>query len=174
MNMTEIPRIKLRLPETPVIDGLADEAAAVLGYARPTLAPSPMTRLRAVLAHLDIEVLDGRAVERYQLEKQFEAERRTLASEHANEMWESSQYFGHERYPSHSWSQVPLSAYVGDVPDYVINKALQIKKALPEVEFLVQRLGTTPDPFLIARVKFTAYQYEAYYVEVWDEPDFTK
>lgn len=71
-----------------------------------------------------------------------------------------------------NWAQVPLSRYSGFVPMHVLNKAIQIKSELPQVQFNVDVLETNweekyPDPFLIA-----THGNELFYIEVWDEIEF--
>jgi hypothetical protein len=70
------------------------------------------------------------------------------------------------------WSEVALAKYGEPVPEYVLNKAIEIKEKCPPATFLVDSLVVreerrTLDPFLIVR-----QDDETYYVEVWDEPKF--
>lgn len=75
-----------------------------------------------------------------------------------------------------TWSEARLEDYQGQVPLFVLSKALAIKEAYPNARFTVEQLAETteqgvtirdPDPFLIVKT----YQ-ESYYVDVWDERQF--
>ena len=71
------------------------------------------------------------------------------------------------------WFLCDISLYKGDIPEYVLNKAIQVKQSCPDckltVEYLVQNTNyVSLDPFLIAQLKD-----ETYYIEVWDEDGFT-
>jgi hypothetical protein len=74
------------------------------------------------------------------------------------------------------WKRVPLSEYEGNVPEFALAKAVQIKTAVPKAEFDVMRLYETketiqpaPDPFL-----WVSLGSEGYYIEVWDEKEYEK
>jgi hypothetical protein len=76
-----------------------------------------------------------------------------------------------------AWRAIPLSAYQGTIPEYVLAKAVSIAEAIPAARFYIEQLVSTtehnafakmePDPFLIVE-----YSDERYYIEVWDEKDF--
>ena len=74
-----------------------------------------------------------------------------------------------------SWNKVGLRAYNRPVPDFVLNKAVQIAEVLPQAIFCVDYLHATeeraeivdPDPFLTVIV-----DKEEYYIDVWDEREF--
>lgn len=75
-----------------------------------------------------------------------------------------------------TWSEARLEDYQGQVPLFVLSKALAIREAYPNARFTVEQLAETteqgvtirdPDPFLIVKT----YQ-ESYYVDVWDERQF--
>lgn len=168
MTLNDIPRKTLIMPSFPVED-LASEAEEVLGYST-TQVEVKASVLYETLAKLEIEVLDWRAVECYQLEKLFEVEQRELAEAHAS----SAATFDRteSRWLRSSWRMTPIEKYTEPIPSFVLNKAIQIKRALPDVEVLVEHLSNSPDPFLVVRVKKTSYSTESYYVEVWDEPGF--
>jgi hypothetical protein len=76
------------------------------------------------------------------------------------------------------WQTASLVSYGGIVPDFVLNKALQIRDAYPDAQFMVtylaereekepKTLRVDPDPFLVV---FNGK--ETYYLDVWDERDF--
>lgn len=77
------------------------------------------------------------------------------------------------------WESCALPYYEGNVPEFVLQKALLIKEKLPRadlhVEFLVEKVETRkkdfflhqPDPFFVVR-----YEGEVAYIDVWDETDY--
>lgn len=66
-----------------------------------------------------------------------------------------------------AWGRTPIRYYTEEIPEFVLNKAIQIKKALPTVGVYVEHLVDQPDPFLVV-----ASGGEEFYVEVWMEPGF--
>ena len=166
MQMTDIPRIKLVAHAETLGADMLDECAALLGYRRPD-GNTVTGTLRRALTELDIDILDGRSVEKYMMEKLVAANLAEQQAHHADPNWNSSLESGFHFLLSHTWNGVPMEAYRGVIPDYVIRKAVQIKKRVPEAEFIIHHLAK--DPFLAVRVKMSDYRYEAYYVEVWDE-----
>lgn len=77
------------------------------------------------------------------------------------------------------WENYPLRGYEGNVPEFVLEKAVNIAKALPQTEFQIvqlversdrkERTQRLPDPFLIASLG-----NERYYIEVWDEKEYER
>lgn len=161
MTIAEITRVKLQGTVEAPANTLADEAAAVLGYSAGSPVVVETTPLAAALAELEIEVLDWREVLRYQYQKQAEANLKDL--QEPDWSWRREL----------SWKQTPIDEFKSPIPDFVLNKAIQIKKALPECEILIEHL--TFDPFMIVRLKSArGYGHEGYYVEVWDESSFER
>lgn len=74
-----------------------------------------------------------------------------------------------------SWKSVPLDGYEGNVPEFVIYRALRIKEAMPNAELSIMQLQyerdtftrPDPDPFLAVYLK-----HERYFVDVWDEKEY--
>jgi hypothetical protein len=74
-----------------------------------------------------------------------------------------------------AWYDAKLNDYRGNVPEFVLAKAVTLKTALPGVQFSVEFLAEEkqtfvrplPDPFLRATLKD-----ESYYIEVWDEKEY--
>lgn len=174
MKTEEIPRIKFTKSVSLPCADISDECAALLGYAAPSASASDSDspRLASILADLDIEALDATSVERYQFDKLVQVESQRLAQEHASGTTNVTNFWKSSRSFTFSWSMAPLSGYKGTIPEYVLRKAVQIKKACPDVDFHVEGLSRNPDPFLIASIKTGEYSCEAYYIEVWDEPGF--
>jgi len=74
------------------------------------------------------------------------------------------------------WEKVPLRNFDAPVPEYVLLKAVQIRKecaASLSVEYLVEQdqqgPRRLPDPFLIATLGD-----EHYYIDVWDEKEYER
>lgn len=145
----------------------AMEVESLLGYSnlrKEVKAPSP---LRTVLAKLEIEVLNPEQVQNYKKQ----------AAEHMRTAKKMS---------DPTWDVTPLGEYHQKVPHFVLSKALEVKKALPEAQFFVEHLKE--DPFLIVTTKkIAAYgmtgrhgtlgkdaakQDDVMYLEVWDEKSF--
>ncbi len=70
------------------------------------------------------------------------------------------------------WSTTPISEYDQPIPEFAIDTALRIKKAIPEATFSIEHFvhWRTQDPFLSFKVPGVQRRFV---VEVWDEPDFT-
>lgn len=173
MLLTEIPRVKAGsvVAEKPLgtseRDVLAGEAARKLGYTplRDDAAGSTSLgvltgKLTETLLRLEMEPLDTAHVLRYQMD---EAGRMTLEKIHERFSDWVTGWFS-----AASWQHTELSIYKQPIPEFVIRKAIQIKDALPEVQFFIHHLSEPKaDPFLIARLG-----EEIYYIEAWDEPRF--
>ena len=172
MKLTEIERETIPvLTVTEVSTALADEAAEVLGYKRlKEEHAEPASPLRAELAKLQIEVLKDASVKRYQLERLKEH-----ATEKFNEWLQRATVEDMTTINLPSWRHRKIEEYTEPIPEFVLNKAIQIKKAIPEAVILVESLEDYPDPFLIVATRNPSYTYvykEQVYVEVWEEPKF--
>jgi len=154
---------------------LGQKAASLLGY---RVLKSEVTgsivvpledigELGKALLSLDVEILDAATVIRYQ---QQEAMRHTI--EKANELLRRGQFAYYAAamwgFTPARWDATEIAKYAEPIPEFVISKAVQIKEAVPKVEFFVQHLNEPKaDPFLVAKLNT-----EVYYVEVWAEPRF--
>jgi len=148
-------KISRVLPSVTVLDDesrkLAEEVAQTFGY---SLLLNPLGR---ALRGLEIEVLNASEVKAY--------------------MEEVSLFAGK---PGVEWAWIPLDQqsadtygitakpYAKPIPEFVLRKALQIRKAVPEVAIFVREFEYVEDPFLWVGIKGG----HSYYVEVWDEPKF--
>ena len=173
MLLTDIPRTKagVAVAEKPLgnseRDLLAAEARMKLGYtaliddASGAKSLGKLTgTLTEALLRLDIDTLDTAAVLRYQVE---EAGRKTIEKIH-----ERFDQYVHGYFSPATWEHTKLGEYKQPIPEFVIRKAIQIKDAVPEVDFYIQHLSEPKaDPFLVARLG-----EEIYYIEAWDEPRF--
>lgn len=150
---------------------LARDAERLLGYrvmrARLRL-PDP---LLAALAKLEIEPFDVSTVGQYKAEMveyaQSEARRLDAAE-------------GVDRYSVMarvaSWKVYRLDQYSKPVPEYVLEKALQIKRECPAAGFQIEELDVVKDPFLIVtgpgELRGSIVIPQRYHIEVWDEAEF--
>jgi hypothetical protein len=78
-----------------------------------------------------------------------------------------------------NWYFTPIEQYRHAIPEFVLERALQLKSRLPEANFVVEWLGeetsnvptsyhpNPPDPFLAMN-----YGNIGLYLDVWDEPKF--
>ena len=112
--------------------------------------------LRQVLQSLGIEILNEKSVRKYQglqVAKAYEESTSTAFD------WEWTSNPG--------WERCDLKKYKKPVPDFAIERALQIKDRCPAVEFYVEELTYRVDPFLIAHIG-----REGYYIACWEEAEF--
>jgi hypothetical protein len=143
-------KIKLTQPEETMTE-FAKKAESVLGYHR----LNERHTLRNILLSLDIEIFDEVVVRKY-----MDVMLRLRKKESRHLIWQ--------------WTESRLSSYTLEVPEFVLNKAIQIKEKARElgishgVELNVIHLTQfVPDPFL--RV---SHGDEKYFIEVWDEQKF--
>jgi hypothetical protein len=143
---------------------LATDAEALLGYTPLREELRTPGTLKRVLAQLEMEVLDRDSVVAYK--KQMAAHYET-----AGKMVQPT------------WRLTTLKEYKKPVPEFVLQKAVEIKKLLPEAEFYVEELAV--DPFLIVSLtplsdfvlgvqtlNRSMDEEMSAYVEVWSEPKF--
>lgn len=183
MKLAEIPRMRVGqeiVLETSRMDSLdreradlAIKAKNLLGYRMLSAEMSgnvlasceQLGKLAQALLANDIEVLDIGKVFSYQTE---EAARRTkaelerlLRSGNVNRVFQWG-------FHAAAWQHTAITAYVEPIPEFVLQKAVQIKEHCPEVQFFIHHLNDPKaDPFLVAMLGD-----EVYYVEAWEEPRF--
>lgn len=174
MEMTEIKRSVPSLPSLgDATQQLAAEAETLLGYGvlRQGIASGNiLPPLSRVCAELEIEILNTADVDAYQRETWEKQAKEDWAKWIADESkWDNDwrKYSWYLEFRTKTWGEHPLAEYKQPIPVHVLNKAVQIKKACPEVEFFVEALEEMPDPFLVAKAGV-----ERLYLEVWDEPVF--
>ena len=146
---------------------LAARAADLLGYKALVADVAGVSsfgvysgKLTETLLKLEMNVLDASVVIKYQME---EIARRTeeVIRERLDQ-WVAGWF------SAASWQHTPLKSYTRPVPEFVLDKAIRIKEAVPDVDFYIQHLSDPKaDPFLIAKLG-----EEIYYIEAWDEPRF--
>ena len=145
MTITEIKRISLT-PQGEVSDMDAQlrlEAEEVLGWKSPEGEKKILDPLRKALVDCGIEILNWKDVLQYKLERKHEAE-----TEEVKRMLVENEYPRWMSLPD--WHKTELEHYGGYIPSHVVLKMVQLKRALPEVQFTVEALMNSPDPFLIA------------------------
>jgi hypothetical protein len=84
----------------------------------------------------------------------------------------------------HSWERISISGYNGNIPEFALNKAVQIKMELPKVKLSIDALTVQReedkkkesavveylrDPFLVAELGT-----EIFYIDVWDEKEYER
>jgi hypothetical protein len=147
---------------------LALKAEAILGYSglRKKLGIE-LPSLAQTLNDLGIEPFRTEDVKRYKEEKARQVEHQILSdyrqlARHRNELPIGS-------YVRARWERVPLPAFEGEVPEFALSHALEIKDKMPTATFEVEELRVEKryDPFLIA-----SCGKERYYIDVWDEHSF--
>lgn len=174
MKMTEIEREAITVLEwsEPCVS-LAAEAQEVLGYKLLKTQqdePSSRTQLELALAKSGIEILNAKQVGTYQAELLKERTKAML------EEWLANPSPGTFWGPA--WEKTKIADYKMPVPEFVLNKAIQIKKLVPEVRIYIEHLSDHPDPFLVVAMKYVSdnasydFDGETIYVEVWEEPKF--
>jgi hypothetical protein len=115
---------------------------------------------------MGIETLNAADVKKYQAE---------LLKERTTEKFQQWLLDPQLVFVGPGWDKIEIDKYREPIPEFVINKAIQIKRRLPEVRIFVEHLSEHPDPFLVVATKHPEYQYvykEEFYVEVWEEPKF--
>jgi hypothetical protein len=162
-----LKRISVEVPEVDLGDArqkLAVEAEVLLGYTPLRQELRAPGALRRALAKLEIAILEEESVNQYK-----------------KQMVEHYQTTG--KMPMPTWRLTPLKNYAQPVPEFVLAKAVSIKRELPEAEFIIEQLAV--DPFLIVSLvplqDFTSGAFtlqrmldpeRAAYVEAWAEPKF--
>jgi hypothetical protein len=166
-----LERVQLTKPSTGMV-ALAKKSEKLLGY--PLLAQHVLQpgQLGKALMKLHIAIISTDSVERYKLDM-LRATRRRHRTTYST------------RYRV-SWKSTLLRNYTSPIPEFVLNKAVQVAEAVPQATFTVDHLNIRKrkrnpalaratrhdwDPFL--QVSFgTGHKRETYYIEVWDEPKF--
>jgi hypothetical protein len=133
---------------------LALEALEVLGY--DVLSRQVLTPLGDVLRRLEIDILDEPSVLKYMA---------SITRRHKDEGWN---WVPLDAKSADAWNYARNTIYSAPIPEFVLRKAIQIRKALPEVSLFVRTVEANPDPFLWAGLR----HFDNYYIEVWDEPKF--
>jgi hypothetical protein len=130
--------------EREIPDPKPDTHREVLNQAKQLLGYKPRDILLGnVLAELEIETLDSKQVKAYMDSKN------------------QGHGIGRKNFIPYKFTE-----YRYEIPVHVLNKAIQIKEKLPEVEFIIYHYEEG-DPFL-----FVMHNGYGWYIEAWDEPTF--
>lgn len=131
---------------------LAVEAETLLGYSVLRREMKLTSPLAATLKELEIEPFSEQSVTNYM------GEMTRFATQEARKA---------NAYAYASWVHTSIAGYEKRFPEIAIQKACEIKRALPAAEIFIEELNIYPDPFLVASLGG-----EKFYIEVWDEPKF--
>ena len=162
--MKQIDIVREHLGETLNLDTLSESihqaAQDVLGYSckeKTNRSLESESLLLGALQSLGIEILNEKSVRQYQGQMVARAYEKSTPTPWD---WEWTSNPG--------WERKDLKKYTRPVPDFAIERALQIKELCPDVEFYVEELVDQVDPFLIAHIG-----REGYYIACWEEAEFT-
>jgi hypothetical protein len=175
MTKEELKRESLAVldfSEGTALCSLAAEAESVLGYKVLASVAEKQEKKLGILAKalgtLEIQPFRDEDV------KAYCAERRTAANLAALQEFLARADCANDSYFSLDWRKEKISEYRLPVPEFVLNKAVQIKKACPEAELWIESLKR--DPFLVVTIPDSSNSWasplEEFYIEVWDEPKF--
>jgi hypothetical protein len=152
-----------------LVTSLALKAEAFLGYSwlRRKLGIDPGT-LANTLEELGIEPFRVEDIKKHKKEKARSAEREAYAEFKARARLDGFVGLGPGTYIQATWHTKPLKKYDGDVPEFALSHALEIKERMPNAEFEVEELRVAKryDPLLVV-----SYGAERFYIDVWDEQD---
>jgi hypothetical protein len=172
MPITELRRASASVVAEPsnLITALALKVEAVLGYShlRKRLGIDPGS-LAYTLNELGIQPFRSEDVNRYKREKSAKTEHLVRAAYRKRAHRELYFAVPPGTYVQATWHTVPLRDYDGEVPEYVLSRALEVKEKMPNAEFEVQELRVAKryDPFLIVYCG-----RERFYIDAWDEKPF--
>jgi hypothetical protein len=83
---------------------------------------------------------------------------------------------GHGTRTQHRWETTNIASYTGNIPEFALIKAIQIKEKLPRATFQIEQLVAEreekvpePDPFLVV-----VLEDERFYVDVWEEAQYER
>lgn len=170
-ELRRAPASAVAKPSNPIM-ALALKAEAVLGYSRLRKRLGiEQGSLASTLNELGIEPFRSQDVNRYKMEKAREIEHEVLAEYRRRARQELQFIIPPGTYVRAGWHTVPLKDYQGEVPEYVLSRALEIKEGMPNAEFEVEELRVEKryDPFLVV-----CCGRERFYIDVWDEQPFEK
>jgi asparagine synthetase B (glutamine-hydrolysing) len=163
----EIPNPSVFKPEKAVVT-LAAKARILLRYS--VLQKSLKSGLLVqCLAYLEIEALDAKLVQKYmdEMEDKMNNPSPSSRSTSKKRKFDDEDEDDDESDEQYAWEKSLLEDYNQPVPEFVLNKAVQIAEQVPETKFYVVHMERVQDPFLLVKLGG-----EEIYVEVWEEPLF--
>jgi len=145
---------------------LALEVEDLLGYSALRKDAKAPSKLERILQALEIDIYKPEKVLEYKgkMKEHFQAK-----ADNADRLRIQKTGFSKTQTVV-SWKMVRLDKYTKPVPEHVLRKCVQIKKAAPEAEFYVDELveeTRTLDPFMVVSLGADKAVFE-----VWDEPEF--
>ena len=171
---------------------LATKAAELLGYKQLTAHLNLAGPLGKVLLQLEIDPFRNDSVEAYKadrvktmteaaleagtirkkltwLQRNFTCDKEETFNTKTDEGYLA--YALHWNIRKYEWIRQTIDSYQGEVPLYILRKAVQIKEQRPLANFYIDEVRLKdqpqPDPFLVVEEGD-----ERYYIEVWDEQKF--
>jgi hypothetical protein len=164
----DIPR-SLARPSN-LVTSLALKAEAVFGYSwlRKRLGIDSGSLART-LEDLGIEAFPLEEIKKYKKEKAMMAEQEVYGEYKERSLRDGYRGLALGSHVRATWRVVPLKNYDGDVPEFALSHALEIKERMPSAEFEVEelRIEKRYDPLLVV-----SCGKERFYIDVWDERDF--
>ena len=172
MELTEIKR-----EPKPEIDDRASMALAASDVLRYNVLRQELengghpSKLRTILAELEVELLDPSSVEKYQIEKQ-----RNVAKEKFEQWLEDCSLSTPSLFHCPYWKKTAIEDYSEAIPIFVLSKLIQVRQRCPEVTLSIVHLIDDLDPFAVAEIpdRTRVGKGELYWLEVWSEPAFER
>ena len=160
------------VPDFDLISAIALKAEALLGYSvlrkRLGIHPASLTR---TLEELGIDPFLKEDVKEYKVSKARDLEAKVWADlqRRAGMDPASAVEVLVTSFVRATWRCTKLAKYRGEIPEFALSRAVEIKERLPKARFYVEELMVDKryDPFLIV-----ACGRERFYIDVWDEPEF--
>ena len=160
------------VPEFDLISAIALKAEALLGYSalrkRLGLHPASLTR---TLEELGIDPFLKEDVKQYKYGKARDLEAKVWADfqQRAGLEPAAAVEIMVTSFVRATWRCTKLAKYRGEIPEFALSRAVEIKERLAKARFYVEELTVDRryDPFLIV-----ACGRERFYIDVWDEPEF--
>jgi len=157
------------VPDFDLISAIALKAEALLGYSalrkRLGIHPASLTR---TLEELGIDPFLKEDVKEYKVSKARDLEAKVWADlqRRAGMDPASAVEVLVTSFVRATWRCTKLR---GEIPEFALSRAVEIKERLPKARFYVEELMVDKryDPFLIV-----ACGRERFYIDVWDEPEF--
>jgi hypothetical protein len=159
------------VPEFDLISAIAVKAEALLGYSvlrkRLGIHPASLTR---TLEELDIDPFLEEDVKKYKAAKARDLKAKVWADFQRRAGLDP---VGVEALVTSfvrvSWRCTKLAKFQGEIPEFALSRAVEIKERLPNARFYVEELTVEKryDPFLVV-----ACGRERFYIDVWDEAEF--
>lgn len=172
----DIPRFTPEPPKTlePTMREFANKAKTVLGYTpmAENIGKDTSITLAGILSRLGIPALDQEAVIKYKASKNRPDKGQPRVHDEEDDT-DSDDIEERRDTRAYNWYTITIDDYSQPIPERVLAKAIQIKEAETDVQFVIHHLARgrraiSKDPFLEVR-----FRNEHFFIEVWDEPNFS-